>query len=243
MITDDVQHVMVISAHPDDAEFGAGGAVAKWVHEGKAVVYVVATRGEKGSGDPDMSSERLAEIREQEQRAAARRLGVSEVVFLGYIDGELQPDLDLRRDITREIRRWRPDLVVCQNPTTFYVDGYINHPDHRAVGEATLAAIFPIARDHLNFPEQKAEGLQPHKVKYVYMNISPDADIFVDITDTIEVKIRALWEHDSQFDDPEQLAERLRERAAETAERAREQGNNVGEYAEAFKLIDLSARG
>lgn len=239
---DDVKRVMVVSAHPDDAEFGAGGTVAKWAREGREIVYVVATRGEKGSEDPQMTSERLADIREAEQRAAAERLGVSEVVFLGYVDGELAPDMTLRRDVTREIRRWRPDLVVCQNPTTFYVDGYINHPDHRAMGEATLAAVFPIARDHLNFPEHKAEGLEPHKVKYVYMNISPDADTFVDITDTIDVKIEALWQHDSQFDDRDGLAERLKERSAETAQSAREQGADIGKYAEAFKLVDLSER-
>lgn len=241
-MSDDVKRVMVVSAHPDDAEFGAGGTVAKWAREGKEIVYVLATRGEKGSARADMTSERLAQIREQEQRAAAGRLGVKEVVFLGHIDGEVEPSQQLRRDITHEIRRWRPDLVICQNPTTFYVNGYINHPDHRAVGEATLAAVFPIARDRLNFPEHEAEGLEPHKVKYVYMNISPDADTFIDITDTMDVKIDALWEHESQFDDPEGLGERIKERSAETAERAREQGADVDKYAEAFKLIDLSDR-
>lgn len=241
-MNDYVKRVMVVAAHPDDAEFGAGGTVAKWVQEGKDVVYVIATRGEKGSDNPEITSERLAKLREEEQRAAAQRLGVRQVIFLGYTDGEVVPDLQLRRDITREIRRWQPDLVVCQNPTTYYVDGYINHPDHRAVGEATLAAVFPLARDHLNYPEHKAEGLEPHKVRYVYLNISRDADTFVDITGTIDIKIDALWEHKSQFDDPEGLAERLRERAAETAKRARDQGAGIGQYAEAFKLVDLSAR-
>ncbi len=239
---DDIKRVMVVVAHPDDAEFGAGGTVARWVREGKEVVYVVVTSGDKGSQDPQMTPERLARLREEEQRAAARRLGVSQVIFLHYTDGEVMPDLQLRHDITREIRRWRPDAVICQNPTTFYVNGYINHPDHRAVGEATLAAVFPIARDHLNYPEHKAEGLEPHKVRKVYLNISPDADTFIDITDTMELKIQAIWEHKSQFDDPEALAGRLRERAAETARRARELGADVGEYAEAFKLIDLSSR-
>lgn len=240
---DDIKRVMVVMAHPDDPEFGAGGTVAKWVREGKEVIYVLVTSGDKGSADPNMTSERLAKLREAEQRAAAQRLGVSQVVFLHYRDGEVMPDLQLRRDITREIRRWRPDAVICQNPTTYYVNGYINHPDHRAVGEATLAAVFPIARDHLNYPEHKAEGLKPHKVRQVYLCISPDADTFIDITDTIELKIQALWEHKSQFDDPEGLAERLRERSAETAKRARELGIPVGRYAEAFKLIDLSGRG
>lgn len=239
---EDVERVMVVVAHPDDAEFGSGGSVAKWAHEGKEIIYVVATRGEKGSADLTMTPDQLAEMREREQRAAAERLGVSWVVFLNYVDGEVQPSLQLRRDITREIRRWHPDLVICQNPTTFYVDGYINHPDHRAVGEATLAAVFPIARDHLNFPEHRDEGLEPHKVRYVYMNISPDADTWVDITDTIDDKIDALRKHDSQFDDFDALGERIKERAADTARAGREQGAEVGEYAEAFKLIDLSER-
>lgn len=240
---DDVERVMVVVAHPDDAEFGSGGSVARWAREGKDVTYVVATRGEKGSADPDMTSPQLAATREEEQRAAADRLGVSRVVFLGFIDGELRPNLQLRREITHEIRRWRPDLVICQNPTTFYVDGYINHPDHRAVGEATLAAVFPIARDHLNFPEHREEGLEPHKVRYVFMNISPDCNTWVDISDTIDAKIDALREHDSQFEDFDALAERIRERAAETAREGREQGADVGEYAEAFRLVDLSERG
>lgn len=239
---DDIRRVMVVMAHPDDPEFGAGGTVARWVREGKEVIYVLVTSGDKGSPDPEMTPERLARLREEEQRAAARRLGVSQVIFLHYTDGEVMPDLQLRRDITREIRRWRPDAVICQNPTTYYVNGYINHPDHRAVGEATLAAVFPIARDHLNYPEHKAEGLEPHKVHQVFLNISPDADTFVDISDTMEVKIKALWEHRSQFDDPEGLADRVRERARETARRARQQGVEVGEYAEAFKLIDLTPR-
>ena len=236
----EVERVMVIMAHPDDPEFGAGGTVAKWVREGKQVVYVLVTSGDKGSSDPNMTPQRLAKIREAEQRAAAEKLGVHELVFLGYRDGEVMPTLALRRDLTREIRRWRPDAVITMNPATYYVDGrYINHPDHRAVGEAALAAIFPTARDHLNFPEHRAEGLEPHKVREVYLTISPDADVFIDITDTIEDKIAALREHRSQFGDFEQLAQRVRERAAETAKRARELGFEVGEYAEAFKYIEL----
>jgi len=235
-----VERVMVIMAHPDDPEFGAGGTVAKWVREGKEIVYVLVTSGDKGSSDPEMTPQRLIEIREAEQRAAARKLGVREVVFLGYRDGEVEPTLALRRDLTREIRRWRPDAVITMNPATYYVDGrYINHPDHRAVGEAALAAIFPTARDPLNFPEHRAAGLEPHKVRQVYLTISPDADAFIDITDTIEDKIAALREHRSQFENFEQLAQRVRERAAETAKHARELGFDVREYAEAFKYIEL----
>jgi LmbE family N-acetylglucosaminyl deacetylase len=239
---DDIQCVMVVMAHPDDPEFGAGGTIAKWAQEGKEVIYVVVTSGDKGSSDPDMTSERLVKIREAEQQAAARRLGVHEVIFLRYTDGEVVPTLELRRDITRQLRRWRPDVVVTHNPTIFFSDGYINHPDHRAVGEATLAAIFPTARDHLNFPEHKAEGLEPHKVQHVYMSFDPGASTFIDITETIDTKIEALREHKSQIGDREGFAERMKERAAEIAKRAREQGVAIGEYAEAFRFVDMSSR-
>ncbi len=240
MAEQSIERIMVIMAHPDDPEFGAGGTIARWAREGKEITYVLVTSGDKGTADPNMTPERLMEIREAEQRAAAQRLGVGQVIFLRYRDSEVEPSLALRRDLTREIRRWRPDAVITMNPATYYVDGrYINHPDHRAVGEAALAAIFPTARDHLNFPEQRAEGLEPHKVREVYMTISPDADTFIDITDTIEDKIAALREHRSQFEAFDQLAARVRERAAETAKRARQLGFDVGEYAEAFKRIDL----
>ncbi len=238
----DIQRVLVVMAHPDDPEFGAGGTIARWAREGKEVTYVVVTSGDKGSSDPEMTSDRLVQIREAEQRTAAQCLGVREVIFLRYTDGEVLPDLRLRRDITREIRRWKPDAVVTHNPTVFFTENYINHPDHRAVGEATLAAIFPTARDHLNFPEHRAEGLEPHRVKYVFMSFDPHATTFIDITETIDTKIEALRAHRSQIGNPEGLEKRIKERAAQIAERAREQGIEIGPYAEAFRLVDMSSR-
>jgi len=227
------QRVMVIMAHPDDPEFFCGGTVAKWAKDGAEIIYVVITNGNKGSNDPQMTPEKLAVIREREQREAARRLGVKEVIFLGYNDGELVPDLRLRGDLVREIRRYRPDIVICQDPTTyFWPGGGINHPDHRAAGEAALAAVFPLARDRLNFPEHEREGLKPHKVKEVYVSGTTQPDTWVDISDTLEAKIQAILAHQSQIKEPEKLAERIRERAKQS-----EDGKPP--IAEAFRKIVL----
>ena len=155
------ESALVIIAHADDAEFGSAGTIAKWVKQGVEVTYVVVTNGNKGSADPDMTPEALAALREKEQRAACKVLGVKNVVFLGYHDGELVPSLELRRDLTREVRRYKPDVAMVPDPTTWYFGNvYINHPDHRAVGEAALAAIFPSARDRLTFPEAAGGGLR-----------------------------------------------------------------------------------
>lgn len=233
---DELKKVMVVLAHPDDPEFFCGGTVARWAAEGKEIVYVLATRGDKGSDDPAMTPERLAELREIEQRAAAAVLGVREVIFMGYRDGELVPDLRLRRDITRLIRQVRPDVVITCDPTTRYFgSGYINHPDHRAIGDATLDAVFPSARDRLAFIELwRDEGLEPHKVRQVYISGSLEPNEKIDITDYIEKKIAALREHKSQIKDPEGLAERIRERASQSEDGAKPP------YVEEFRRIVLS---
>jgi LmbE family N-acetylglucosaminyl deacetylase len=206
--------VMAIFAHPDDPEFFAGGALAQWAEAGAEVVYVLATSGDKGSEALDMTSERLIEIREAEQRAAAEIIGASDVIFLRRRDGELTPSLDLRRDLVRLLRLKRPDIVVTNDPTTFwYGDRALNHPDHRAIGEAALAAVFPIARDRLNHPEmERDEGLLPHKVRQVYLAGASQPNVKLDIGDVIETKIRALREHKSQIADMEAMAERQRSR-------------------------------
>lgn len=208
-----LQRVMGIFAHPDDPEFFCGATFAKWAAEGRQIVFVLATSGDKGSGNLDMSSEQLVTIREAEERAAAACLGVQEVVFLRYPDGELQPTLDLRRQLTRMIRLKQPDIVVTNDPTArWYGVNYINHPDHRAIGDATLDAVFPAARDHLSFPElYREEGLMPHKVKQVYLCGTPEPNARVDVTDYIETKITALHEHRSQILDMEEMARRQRE--------------------------------
>jgi LmbE family N-acetylglucosaminyl deacetylase len=211
--TNMLHRVMGIFAHPDDPEFFCGGTFAKWAAEGKHITFVLATSGDKGSGDLNITSEQLIAIREDEERAAATRLGVQEVVFLRYPDGELQPSLDLRRQLTRLIRLKQPDVVVTNDPTArWYGSNYINHPDHRAIGDVALDAVFPAARDHLTFPElYRQEGLAPHKVKQVYLCGTHDPTARVDVTDYVETKIAALREHRSQIADMEDMARRQRE--------------------------------
>ncbi|MGC8788036.1 MAG: PIG-L deacetylase family protein, partial [Anaerolineae bacterium] len=174
---------MVITAHPDDAEFTVAGTVARWVKEGWPVVYVICTDGSRGSNDPGMPPERMSPIRHAEQLEAAHILGVQTVVFLDYEDGTLQPTLELRRDLTRLIRRYKPDIVICSDPTRyFHRDMYVNHPDHRAAGEAALYAIFPSAVTRFIFPELLEEGLEPHKVGEIYLYGSAEPNIWIDIT-------------------------------------------------------------
>ena len=226
------ERAMVVVAHPDDAEFMVAGTVAKWAGRGAEVTYVVITNGNKGSEDPEMTPTRLAEIREAEQRAAGRILGVKHFEFLGYEDGYLEHTLDLRRDITRVIRKYRPDVVVTFDPTArFMFDAYANHPDHRAAGDATVDAIFPSARDRLTFPELLSDGLEPHKVKQLWMGsgAGANANVWVDITETIDLKKKALAAHPSQLS--EEVAEFASEMARGTA------ADQEFEYGEAFRRI------
>jgi LmbE family N-acetylglucosaminyl deacetylase len=224
---------MVITAHPDDSEFTAAGTVARWVKEGLQVVYVICTDGSRGSNDPQMRPEKMAPIRHAEQLEAARILGVQEVVFLDYEDGTLQPTLELRRDLTRLIRRYKPDIVICPDPTRrFHRNVYVNHPDHRAAGEAALYAIFPSAVTRFVFPELLEQGLEPHRVQEIYLSGSPEPDTCVDITETIELKIAALKAHRSQVQ-PEYADARLRDWNEEV-------GRRYGvPYAEEFRRMIL----
>lgn len=210
---------MVIMAHPDDPEFTAAGTAARWVKEGAQVVYVICTDGSRGSNDPQMRPERMAPIRHAEQLEAARILGVQEVIFLDYEDGTLQPTMELRRDLTRLIRLHKPDIVICPDPTRrFHRNVYINHPDHRAAGEAALYAVFPSAVTRFVFPELLEQGLEPHRVQEVYMSSSPEPDTGVDITETMELKIAALKAHRSQVQ-PDYADVRLRDWNAEVGRR------------------------
>jgi LmbE family N-acetylglucosaminyl deacetylase len=193
------QSAMVIVAHPDDAEFLCAGTVARWTRGGAEVTYVLVTSGDKGSSDPEVDSVQLAATRRQEQEAATRVAGGARTVFLGYEDGMVEPTLQLRRDLSRQIRQWRPKAVICQDPTMFFGGrGYINHPDHRAVAEAAVTAIYPAARDHLTFPELAAAGFAPHKVEEVFLAGAERPDVIVDISETLPVKIEALQAHRSQ---------------------------------------------
>lgn len=228
------ERALVVMAHPDDAEFAAGGTLARWCAQGWTVDLVVVTDGSRGSADPLMTPSRLAELRAAEQRAAAAVLGLGRVDFLGWPDGEVQPDLRLRHAITREIRLRRPDLVMTHDPATLYWDHHINHPDHRAVGQATLDAVFPTARDRLNAPQLLADGLEPHVVRTVYLAGALQPDTWEDISEAFERKLAALREHGSQIPDQEALRRRLLERHRGLAE-----GHGM-DLAEVFKVIRLS---
>lgn len=197
------RRVMSIHAHPDDQEFTVAGTLAKWARGGSEIVTVCITSGGAGSNEftpSGMTREALVPIREQEQRNACWALGIAEVVFLGYADGMLEPSIALRRDLTRLIRRYRPDAVVCGDPTVrFYGQSYMNHPDHRAAADAALDAVFPSAETRLIFPELLAEGLEPHHVGAVYIHGAERPDTFIDIGETLPIKLTALKEHQSQM--------------------------------------------
>lgn len=226
--------VLVISAHPDDPEFSAGGTVARWVQAGTQATYVIVTDGSKGSADPKMTGEKLVEMRQKEQRAAAKTIGVSEVIFLGYPDGETYNTPDLRRDITQQIRLHRPEIVITHDPTARIIsNAYLNHPDHRAVGDTVLDTIYPIARDRLNYPEHEAQGLEPHKVLDVFLSGSERPNLWVDIGATMDTKIAALKKHISQFDDMAKLEKRVRAFARNRAQKV------SFEYAEIFRRVQL----
>jgi LmbE family N-acetylglucosaminyl deacetylase len=195
--------VLSIHAHPDDQEFTVAGTLARWARAGSEIVTVCVTSGGAGSNrytPPEMTREALVPIREEEQRAACRILGIREVVFLRYEDGMLEPSIALRRDLTRLVRRHRPDAVVCGDPTVrFYGKNYMNHPDHRAAADAALDAVFPSAGTRFIFPELLAEGLEPHEVSAVYIHGATRPDTFIDIAATLPVKVAALKAHASQM--------------------------------------------
>jgi LmbE family N-acetylglucosaminyl deacetylase len=193
---------MVVTPHPDDAEYGVAGTVARWTREGKQVIYVVCTNGDKGTSDVNMKPEQLAEIREKEQRAAAKLLGVREVIFLRHPDQGLEDTPAFRKQIVRLIRLYRPEIVVTSDPYR----RYIWHRDHRITGQVTLDAVFPYARDYLAYPDLLKEGLQPHKVREMLFWASEETNYRSDITDNFDLKIAALRCHKSQierFDSPQ----------------------------------------
>jgi LmbE family N-acetylglucosaminyl deacetylase len=194
---EDTKVALVVGAHPDDPEFGTGGTMLKWIRDGWRVVYVICTNGDKGSSDPEMTSEQLARIREGEQKEAAKTLGISEVEFLGYPDGGLEDTPEFRGRLVRLIRKYRPDIVLTHDPYR----RYMGHRDHRIAGMATMDAVFPYSRDSLFYPEHKAEGLQPHKVMEVHLFGAEDPDTFVDISDVFEIKMKAVCCHVSQVGD------------------------------------------
>ncbi len=230
-----LERVLEIFSHPDDAEFGAAPAIAALAARGARIDYVVTTDGGKGTDDAAVSPEELAATRVAEQRAAAAVLGVAEIVHLGYPDGYLTPSLDLRRDITREIRRFRPDLVIAQHPLRrLEASPFMNHPDHIATGEATLAAVYPAARDRHNFPELIDEGFEPWMVRQVLVTGAATPNLWIDVSATFDVGLEALRCHARQLDDMPEVAAPRRARGAPA-------GEPVGlPMAQAFRSILLT---
>ena len=193
------RRALVIAAHPDDAEFCCAGTAALWIRGGWEFFYLVCSDGSKGTDDLHLSRERLAAIRQHEQRAAAAVLGVKEVSFLNYQDGEIIYQRELLGEIVRHIRRVRPQAVFTHEPVHIVRNMYLNHPDHRAVGTLTLDAVYPIAGNRASFPEHAEEGLEPHRVKELYLWTSNEPNLSVDITDVVDLKFKTLANHRSQF--------------------------------------------
>lgn len=212
------KNILVILAHPDDPEFFCGATLAKWAREGHHITYLLLTCGDKGFHDltpADMTSEKLCAIRHEEQNAAARVIGVETVHMMDQPDGYLVPDIHLRRDVVREIRRYRPDVLVTCDPQTLFATYGINHPDHRAAGQVVLDAVFPAAGNLAYFSEILTEGFQPHMPKEVWCSLTMQPNVTVDVTETWDVKLQAILEHKTQVQDRDKLIERFKSRRAE----------------------------
>jgi len=227
------ESAMAIVAHPDDIDFSCSGTLARWARAGSRVSCLLCTSGDVGIAEPGMTRQKAAGIREAEAREAARIIGATEIIFLREPDGLLQPTLELRKRVVREIRRFRPEVIVTGDPTVVWSRGdYINHPDHRAAATAALDATFPAAGQPNLFEEFEQEGIKAHKVRKVYVTTWGDADVYVNIESTIDLKVAALRAHISQMKDwdPE---ERIKEWAAERAK-----GKEMA-YAEGFRVVTL----
>ena len=226
--------VLVVSAHPDDVDFGAAGSVATWTAAGAEGAYCIVTDGQEGGSDRSISREEMAAIRRDEQRAAAKEVGVADVTFLGFPDGRLTPSLEVRAALSRVIRTFRPDRVVAQSPERNWARIYASHPDHLAAGEATACAVYPDARNPFAHPELLAEGLEPHVVPELWVMATERADRAVDVTDAFGRKLAALACHRSQGTDGGHLEPMLREWMGSTAVAA---GLGEGRLAEAFHVV------
>ena len=226
----EAKRALVIVAHPDDAEFLCGGSLARWASEGWQVAYVLVTSGDKGSHDEEITSERLAAIREEEQRAAAKALGAGECIFLGYPDGFVEDTAELRGELVREIRRFKPDVLITWDP---YRIGH-NHRDHRLTGQAALDAAYPLSRSHLYYPEHRKEGLEPHRLQEALLAGTDRPNYHIDVTDFFNTKMKALRCHQSQIGryPLREVRKRVRQRMAEV-------GKEAGyKLAEAFHRIE-----
>lgn len=232
-----LDRILVITAHPDDVDFGAAGSVATWTDAGIDVTYCIVTDGDAGGHDRSVSRAEMAATRRVEQTTAAKHVGVNDLVFLGYPDGRLESTLDLRRDLTRVIRQVRPQRVLSPSPDRNYQRIYASHPDHLAAGEAALCAVYPDARNPFAHPELIDEDLEPWTVPEVWLMAAAQGDQFVDITEQIDRKLDALRSHVSQHTDPGRLDELIRTWGASIAQAA---GMPAGRVAEGFQRIDTA---
>jgi len=230
--TETFARVLVIMAHPDDAEFCCGVTVKRMADAGAEVTYIVLTNGDKGNHNLAVTVPELVRTRMREQRAAAALLGVHTVLFMGEEDGFLQPNRELRRRLVRLIRQIKPELIICQNPELYLRgESYINHPDHRNAGLTAIEAIFPAAGNPMFFPDLLAEGLEPHNIDELWICMVENPDHRIDITGLLELKLEALRQHASQFEDMAAMEQWVRERWAEV--------NEAGErvYYESFRRM------
>ena len=229
------QNILVILAHPDDPEFFCGATLAKWAREGHHITYVLLTCGDKGfnavTTTANFSPDELCTIRHEEQYAAAKVIGAETVHIMNNPDGYLVPDLNLRRDVVREIRKHKPNILVTCDPQNLFATYGINHPDHRAAGQVVIDAVFPAAGNETYFPELLQEGLQPHMPKEVWCSLTTQPNVTLDVTDTWDIKLQAILEHKTQVQDAEKLIERFKSRRTEdsTEENPR--------YEEQFKVV------
>jgi LmbE family N-acetylglucosaminyl deacetylase len=231
----EIRRVLVVTAHPDDVDFGAAGTIANWTHSGVEVAYCIVTNGDAGGFDPATPRHEIAGIRQAEQTAAAKEIGVHELHFLGYPDGALEASLQLRKDISREIRRFKPDIVVTQSPVRDFSRIYASHPDHLAVGEAAMCAVYPDARNPFTFTDLVIDGFEAHTAWQTWIMGGPNPNHFVNTTEQFDRKIAALRCHQSQHQDPDGMVLRVRtwnETIAATA------GFSVGATAEAFLIVE-----
>ncbi len=227
--------VLGIAAHPDDLDVLASGTMAKLAKAGSEVHYLILTDGGKGTSDKNLTSEQLTAIRKKEQQNAADCIGAKEVHFLDYPDGNIEVNTELKKDLVKQILSIRPDLVITLDPSIIYstTSNMINHPDHRATGQAALDAIFPLARDHLSFPDLIDEGYEPHKVVTLLLTNYDEPNYFEDITDFYEKKLCAILAHESQFKDKDFMTDRMEQMSSMIGEAA------GYKYAEAFVRLDL----
>jgi LmbE family N-acetylglucosaminyl deacetylase len=234
---EEIKRILVVMAHPDDCDFGAGGTIAQWTAKGIHVSYCIITNGDQGGEESDVPLEEMAAVRQREQRDAGIALGVKDIQFLNYRDGSLMPSIELRKEIVREIRRAQPDRMVIQSPERNYERIFASHPDHLAAGETALQAVYPDSRNPYAFIDLKAEGFEPCRVKEVWITGSPSPNHFVDITETFSKKMAALHAHRSQTAHNPELENMVRSWGEKNAEA---NGLNSGRIVEVFKVINTN---